>query len=277
MVGHRGARPCVGSALAAPLLLPGLQLGVSSARKNAVGAPAFSLVHLPNLLTGGLQGLDFTNSAYVGVIVLMLAAVRGQALLAPPRGARTRCRRGGVHPPHVLRTPRPTPSSVTGGPHHRVEPVGDGAAARVGGVGRLRGRGPRLFGRKRDDGPGWATWTLGAGAAVVAGVVLAAVLGLTPVAQHQLGSLAWPLVELVIGTGAVAALKWPEKIASHLPTALRRLSRYIVVALLGANSAFLIFSGVSFWSESSTYFSPHPRRLGAQGNRRDVGSWLRIV
>ena len=73
-----------GFGLSAPLLFPGVQLGLSSARKVSTGAPAFSLTHIPNVLTGGLQGSDFTNSAYVGVIVLDAGRGRDEALLASP-------------------------------------------------------------------------------------------------------------------------------------------------------------------------------------------------
>ncbi len=64
-----------GFGLGAPLLFPGVQLALSSVRRNGTGTPAFPLSHLPNLLLVGLQGNDFTTAAYVGVIVLALAVV----------------------------------------------------------------------------------------------------------------------------------------------------------------------------------------------------------
>src|SRR6202166_3957192 len=64
-----------GFGLGAPLLFPGVQLGLASARRSGTGAPAFPLSHATNLLAVGLQGTDFKTAAYVGVVVLALAVV----------------------------------------------------------------------------------------------------------------------------------------------------------------------------------------------------------
>ena len=79
---HRCGR-CVRFRTFRPAAVPGRAVGPFVGSQGLHRGAGVFLAHIPNVLTGGLQGSDFTNSAYVGVIVLMLAAV-GQALLASP-------------------------------------------------------------------------------------------------------------------------------------------------------------------------------------------------
>ena len=84
----------------------------------------------------------------------------------------------------------------------------------------------------------WAAWALGGAAVLVVAVVAGAVLGLTPVASHQLGSLIGPGVELVVAVAAVAALKWTGVVDRHLAVGTERLRRYVVVALARGQRGF---------------------------------------
>ena len=64
-----------GFGLGASLLLPRCPAGCELVRRNGTGTPAFPLTHLPDVLLVGLQGKDFTTTAYVGVVVLAMAVV----------------------------------------------------------------------------------------------------------------------------------------------------------------------------------------------------------
>ena len=64
-----------GVGLGAPLLFPGAQLALGSSRRAGSGAAPFGLSHIPNLLASGLQGKNFREAAYTGVVVLALAVV----------------------------------------------------------------------------------------------------------------------------------------------------------------------------------------------------------
>jgi hypothetical protein len=247
-----------GLGLAAPLLLPGFQLALSSVRRYGSGQPAYSVTQVPNLLVAGLQGDDFKTAAYVGVIALVLALV----------GTRLAWHRPEV--PALAVAVVVTAVLTFVGPADRVLSLVPGAKtitwsravmpmalaiAILGAFGLdavLRSIHDRVVIR-------WAIGGfLGAGGVLV-GLLVAIHLGVSRVAVHHEGTLIWPAAQVVVGLGLTMALwRWGRR-ASHA-RALRRASIPVVVAavLLAVETAFLLSAGVPFWSVSSAYFTPNP-------------------
>jgi len=260
-----------GLGLGAPLLLPGLQVVQASGRAAASGASAYPLTHISDLLVG-LQGIDFrVPPPYVGVIAAVLAVV----------GLGIRWRRaeilglGAVAVVAVLLTfQSPFYSVVQGAPvigritWNRDVMLLALALAVLGAAGIDTLVRDAMSATMRR----WLLGALGGAGLVVAAVTLAVGLG----AEHTGGAvrarLAWAASEVAVA----AALLWLSgfgRATTHgkgegVPA---RVRRGVAGTLLVAQSAFLVATGVSFWSISSGYFSPTPAVTALQ---RAVGPAL---
>ncbi|HTZ08989.1 MAG TPA: YfhO family protein [Acidimicrobiales bacterium] len=257
----------LGVGLGAPLLFPGLQLGLNSTRQSGAGAPAYGITHAANLVAAGLQGKDFKTAAYVGVTVLVLAAV----------GTRAGWRRPEVPAlaAVVVVTGLLTFVAAAGNALH-VLPEGDTIAWSRSvmllalGLAVLAGYGLDALVRAGSD-PKPAIWA--AGAFAIAGVLVLALavtgwLDLSgAVAKHQ-SSLLWPGAEVVVGL-AVTGLWSRRGRPRHASRGAPLLAGGVV--LLAVQTAFGLSAGIPFWAVSSSYFPTNPAIATLQ---RDVGSAL---
>jgi hypothetical protein len=260
-----------GLGLCAPLLLPGVQLALSSARRYGSGQPAYSITQVPNVLVAGLQGNDFKTAAYVGVIALVLALV----------GARV-----AWHRPEV---PALAVAVVVTAVLTFVAPADRILALLPGGQTITWSRAVMLlalalavlgaFGLEAVVTAGHqrvvTRWALGgfAGAGAVLVVLFVAVrLGVSKAAVHHQSTLVWPAVQVVVGLALVGALWWWRRPASHGGAPRSTAVRLGVAGvLLAVETGFLLSAGVPFWSVSPGYFAPNPAVTALQ---KRVGSSL---
>ncbi|HLI72814.1 MAG TPA: YfhO family protein [Acidimicrobiales bacterium] len=259
-----------GAGLAAPLLFPGIQTGLISARRTGTGTAAFPLSHLPNVVVAGLQGADFKTAAYVGPIVVALALV----------GLRAAWRR-----PEALALA--VVAVVTGaltfvGPFDRALHVIPGAQTVAWSRSvMLLALALAVLGAYGLDAivraAPWRAVVEWAGLSfVVVGVVVAAlavlvVAGISASAAHHKSSLVWPVIEVVVGLGVVGWAAWWSRGAGHAERTSAFARRAVAAVLLVVESAFLVLTGVSSWSLSSTYF---PTTAPAQATESVVGDGL---
>ncbi len=246
-----------GFGLGAPLLFPGAQLGVNSVRRNGTGTPAFPLTHLPNVLLVGLQGKDFTTTAYVGVVVLAMAVV----------GTRMSWKRPEV-PALVAVTVVSTLLtffSPANSVLHRV-PGGQTitwsravmllalALAVLGAIGLdalVRPARERLAVQ-------WAAGSFTVLLVIVAGLALAAQLDLAGSIQQHQSRLIWPAVESVVGLAVTGFWLWSPRSGAHTSTRGVRNAQVGGAVLLALETAFLLSAGIPYWSVSSSYFPTNP-------------------
>ena len=244
-----------GLGLGAPLLFPGGQLVGSSARNAFSGASGFPLAHLTDILVG-VQGTDFRlPPPYIGVFAVALALV----------GARATWRRpemtgfvGVAVVAVVVCFQSPLYGFLRGLPVVGTETWNRDvmllalalAVLSAAGVEAVMGSASLQTVRR------WAVGAFGASGLVVGGLALAIALGVHRVAPHQAGRFVWPAVEVGVGMGVAVVLgrAWSRG------TMIGRLGirRALGGVLLGVQSAFLITTGVSLWSLSTSYFSPTP-------------------
>ena len=102
----------------------------------------------------------------------------------------------------------------------------------------------------------WAFWCFAAAGLALVGVAAANKIRSSN-AVH-LGGLIWPTAQVVLGLAFFGYLVFakPDKRPTWMTAASVR--RTMAALLLSIETAFLIFSGVSFWSLSSDFFSPTP-------------------
>ncbi len=261
-VAYLGVAGVCGLGLSAPLLLPGVQLGLTSVRNKGSGVATFPLTHLPNLIAAGLQGTDFRTAAYVGVIALALAGVglwggRGRpevwamAVMTVVTAALTF-----LSPLAQLLHQVPGGRTVTWSRAVMLMALGVAVLAAFG----------IDFVVRSDSGPRpgaaravarWVGIAFGAGAVVVLGVVAASALGLSQLAQHR-NSLVWPAAQAVVGLGVAAVLWWRTQERPASASRRRGAGRLGAMVLFGVEAAFLLSTGAGYWSVSSTYFAPTP-------------------
>ncbi len=259
-----------GFALGAPLLFPGVQLALLSARGKGTGAPAFPLSHAPNLLAVGLQGSDFRTAAYVGVVVVALAVVgtrlswhrrevRGLAAVVVVTGLLTF-----VSPvDHLLDL---LPGAKTVAWSRSVMLLALALAV-------LAAYGIDALARAATDRKAlvWTAGSFGVLAAVVLGLSVAGKLGLSStVARHET-SLVWPGVQAGVGLALAGAWWWSSRPAAHSATGTRPAVRWGGALLLALETGFLLSAGIPYWSVSPTYFHTNPVITALQ---RTVGSDL---
>jgi len=251
-----------GLGLGAPLLLPGTQLGLTSVRRNGSGVVAFPLTHLPNLVAAGLQGQDFTTSAYVGLIALALAAVGvwagrrrpevwALAVLVVLSTALTF-----LSPVDQLFGHIPGAHTITWNRAVMLLALGVAILAAFGIDAVVRS--DRVTG---GEGSGTlARWVGGAfvvGGGAVLVLLAGSVLGISHLAKHR-GSLLWPAVQAGAGLAVAGALWWRCRRRSPAHGRRGAVGRGGAVVLFAVESVFLLSTGASFWSVSSSYFPTNP-------------------
>jgi hypothetical protein len=111
-----------------------------------------------------------------------------------------------------------------------------------------------------DGGRSLARWVGGAfavGGGAVLLLLAGSVVGVSHLAKHQ-HSLVWPAVQAVVGLGAGAALWARARRRSPAHARGGAIGRAVAVVLFAVESAFLLSTGASFWSVSSSYFPTNP-------------------
>jgi hypothetical protein len=251
-----------GFGLGAPLLFPGVQLALTSVRRNGTGTPAFPLSHTPNLLLVGLQGRDFTTAAYVGVVVLALAVV----------GARVAWKRPEVPAlaavavvSALLTFFSPADSLlhlVPGGrtvAWSRAVMLLGLALAILGAIGLDALVRTARDGLTRDRlAVKWAAGAFGGLGVVVLGLAAASEAGFAPAIARHRGSLVWPAVQAVAGLGVAALWLWSGRAGAHSPVDEQSRLRWAPALLLALETGFLLNVGIPSWSVSSTFFATNP-------------------
>jgi len=260
-VAHLAVAGVCGLGLSAPLLLPGVQLGLTSVRNNGSGVATFPLTHLPNLIAAGLQGTDFRTAAYVGVIALALAVVG-------VFGGRGRPEVWALAVMTVVTTALTFLSPLAQLLHHvpgaRTITWSRAAMLMALGVATLAAFGIDFVARSdfdtREASRTVARWVLGAfsaGALFVLSLVAASALGVSTFAHHR-GSEVWPAVQAVVGLGVAGGLWWRARERGPTHARSHAAGRAGAVVLLAVEAAFLMSTGASYWSVSPTYFAPVP-------------------
>jgi hypothetical protein len=243
----------LGASLGAPLLLPGVQLGLESARRYAPGnTQSYPLSHLPDLLASGLQGANFKTSAYLGVVAVALAVVGAASLrrrrdalalavIAVLAGLLT----------YVSAADR-LAHLLPGGRDVNWDQAVSAmtfALAILCAIGVEHLLDPETSARARDVALGAF-----AGCGLVVGLVeLAIAIGANGVGSYQ-SSLIWPAAQAVAGVALLALLR--PRNPRRLRAGVGVDGRSVAALLFSVQAAFLITSGVSFWSLSSSFFSP---------------------
>jgi hypothetical protein len=246
-----------GFGLSAPLLFPGVQLALSSVRRNGTGTPAFPLSHAANVLLVGLQGRDFTTTAYVGVPVLALAVVGTRVSWKRPEvlGLVTVAVVSALltffSPANSLLHLVPGGRTVT---WSRAVMVLALALAVLGAAGI-----DALVRPMRDStAVRWATGAFGALAIAVLGLAAASELGLASAVSRHRSSLIWPAVQSVVGLALGALWLWSRRPGAHSSAARQLGTRGGCTLLLALETGFLLSAGIPSWSVSSTYFPTNP-------------------
>ncbi len=268
-----------GGALGAPLLLPGLQV-IRGSERGAPGGdpgeilkgnPALPVHNLTHLAFQGFDGLPIAGShwfgyvggysetaTYVGVIVLVLAVL----------AVRTR-----FHRPEVLALAIMT--AVLGAV--AFVPPAVAVLGRLPLVGTLlwqRGILPMTFGLAVLSAVGMDVlihehrqlvvrrWALGGFLAAAGGVLVVWTVGrghLSPSdATIRNRSFGWPVVQIVLGLLITGILVWVDRDGDSRPAARwRRQAGYGAAGvLMVCETLFLVMSGASLWTATSTPFSP---------------------
>jgi hypothetical protein len=246
-----------GFGLGAPLLFPGVQLALSSVRNKGTGMPAFPLSHVTNVLLVGLQGQDFKTAAYVGVVVLALAVV----------GVRVSWKRPEVpalaavtvvsalltffSPADGLMHLLPGGRTVSWSRAVMLLALGLAILAAIGIEALARSARDRLALR-------WAGGAFVAAGAAVAGLAVAAQIGLAPAVARHRGSLVWPAAQSVVGAAVCGAWLWSRRGGAHSSGRAGVWTRGVPALLLALETGFLLSAGIPFWSVSPTYFPTNP-------------------
>ncbi len=260
-----------GLGLGAPLLFPGAQLALLSARRYGTGVPAFPLSNIPNIVLVGLQGKVFDTTAYVGVIVLALAIV----------GAGVAWRRPVVpafvamvvvtalltffSPADQLLHLVPGGGTVT---WNRAVMLMALALAVLGAFGI-----DALTPSKRDRAAvGWMAAAFGVLAFVLLCLAAAGELRLADTIFTHRNSLIWPGVQTAAGL-VLAGLWWWRGGGggAHSRRRAGPFAAWGLALLLALETGFLLSAGMPFWSVSSGYLPSNP---GITALQKSVGSSL---
>jgi Bacterial membrane protein YfhO len=255
----------VGAGLAAPLLLPGLQLASLSVRKGTIGARGLSFHDLTYLASQGFDGLPIVGSrifgdsifyyetvAYVGVIAIVLAAVAALRLIRRPdvmafvgvllvSGAVVF-----VPPVNLLASHLPVIGTVQW--IRALMPLALAFAV-------LSAFGMQLFVKayaNRSDCM-WFVGGFGLMGAIIA-LVYAVGRGDLPAASAhiRMTSFIWPTIGVLIGLSAALAMGHLQRMHSSGRRArYARAGTLICAVLLAVESGFLVFAGAPILSSSS--------------------------
>ncbi len=276
-----------GAALAAPLLLPGLQLAAASNRNVQRGQHALGPHYLVHLVFQGFDGLpvagnqlfgDFfyiETAAYVGVIALVLAltavAVRRRQPVVVAFAAVAISAAALVFVPPVVSLMERLPSIGPVGWQRALAPMAFGIAV-------LAGVGMDLLVRSHQR-RGVRRWSL-AGFAV-AGLALLVIWAVgrgdlpSMPATIRAESFVWPAVDTALGLVVVGALIVFHRRNRRLLTAGGRpwldAGRWAGVALLICETVFLVSAGAPLPSASAHFFTPTRAEMVL---KRAVGSSL---
>jgi len=280
-LGRLGVGVGAGACLAAPLLLPGFQLGSGSLRNVASPATALSPETLTHVVFATFDGLPIAGSvalapyyneyaAVVGVVVVVLAVLaivrrwRQPAVSALGLTAAAMAMIVWVNPVVRLMDVLPGVGHVAW--HRALLPLAFALAA-LGGVGAdcvVRQWREPLVRR-----------TLLGGFAAMA-VMLAAIwlFGRGQLSGHaetvRAESFLWPVVATALGLAVCVALgRLSGREARQRTTA--NAGRWAVASLLAVETAFLIISGAPILSSSPTFFATSPAVRSLQ---RTVGPAL---
>jgi len=245
-----------GMALSAPLLLPGLQTAAMSGRGAALGASAYPLSDVPDVLAA-LQGSDFrVPPPYIGVLTVVLALVAVRLYWRRPVVAAL----GAVvavtgllsfqSPLYGVLQATPGIRTITWNRSVMLLALSTSVLAGFGIDALVRHQANRTLRR-------WAAATLVVAGVIVGLAALTVVLGVHHQAGAQVAHFVWPAVIVVVGLGVVAATA-SRGSATRLDPVRRRVARHAGAVLLGLQSAFLVATGVSFWSLSGGYFPVTP-------------------
>jgi hypothetical protein len=246
-----------GFGLGAPLLFPGVQLGVNSVRRNGTGTPAFPLIHLPNVLLAGIQGRDFTTTAYVGVVVLALAVVGTRVSWKRPEVPAlvavtvVSALLTFISPANALLHLVPGGRTVTWNRAVMFLALALAVLAAIGMDALVRNIRDRVT----------LVWLAGSFAALGAAVILLGVaseIGLASAITRHRTSLIWPLVESVVGLGVAMLWLRPRRAGAHASASSWSGARWGCALFLALETGFLLSVGIPSWSVSSTYFPPNP-------------------
>jgi len=245
-----------GIALSAPLLLPGLQTAAMSGRGAALGASAYPLSDVPDVLAA-LQGSDFrVPPPYIGVLTVVLAIVAVRLYWRRPVVVALAAV---VVSTGVLSFQSPLYGVLQAAPGIRTITWNRSVMLLALSLSVLAGFGIDAVVR-HGASPTLRRWA--GGALVVAGIVLAlaaltVVLGVHREPGAQVAHFVWPAVAVVVGLAVVVSLG-AHRSSGRLDVLGRRLAPHAGAVLLAMQSSFLVATGVSFWSLSSGYFPVTP-------------------
>jgi hypothetical protein len=259
-----------GLGLAAPLILPGLQVVQASGRAAASGGAPYSLGHLSDVLVG-IPGTDFrVPPPYVGVLAIVLAVV----------GVRMFWRRAEVlglaavvivgliltyHSPiYTAIQAAPVIGKVTWNRDVMLLGLALAVLAAAGLEAVVRSEAPATV-RK------WTMGALGAAAVAVGLVALLVGTGVQHTGGADVSRLAWAGGEVAAGVALLLVSGLGNPSARHASGVSARVGRTVAAMFLALQSAFLVVLGVSSWSISSSFFVPTPAVTSLQ---RTVGSSL---
>ncbi len=289
-----------GGALAAPLALPGLQLGSGSVHRAAVATPALPAHDLSYLIFSGFDGLPVPGSkmfgpwglvyigGYIGIIAIILAFVaivlrrRSPEVMALAAVAVVT---GGIAFASIV----PSLNSVV----NRVPTVGLSPArfllatafalAMLAGVGAdalLRASRLRVW--------GWIGLAFGGAGILVIGIYILSI-GHLPAVENRIrsDSFVWPTAQVLVGVicaGVVVVMGTrrsgdpdptrnvkPRSPGAILSSSAQVAGRWAVVVLLICQTAFLISAGAPLLQSSAEFYPSNPATTTLQ---RTVGSSL---
>jgi hypothetical protein len=265
-----GVAGACGLGLAAPLILPGLQVVQASGRAAASGGGAYSFGHLSDVLVG-IPGTDFrVPPPYLGVLAIVLAVVgvrmfwRRAAFLGLAAVAVVALVLTYQSPIYTAIQAAPVIGKVTWNRDVMLLALAVAVLAAGGVEAIMRSEMPATV-RK------WTLGGLGAAAVAVGVVALAVGLGAQHTGGAEVSRLAWAGAEVVAGVAVVLASGLGKPSARHSSGTAPRAGRMVAGVFLAAQSALLVVLGVSSWSISSSYFSPTPAVTSLQ---HAVGSSL---
>ena len=276
-----------GAALAAPLLIPGLELASSSLRGGIPSDRELPIHNLTYLLFQGFDGLPIAGShwfgyffyvetaAYVGVITLVMAVTAGvlrrrrPEVVALTAVALMMAAIAYAHPVNWILDNVPGLGHILW--HRSLIPMAF-AVAMLGGMGvdsLVRHWTSRAVQR-------WASLGFVVSAVALAGLWLfgRGNLSAAEVAIRS-RSFLWPAIEVGIGIAVMGTLIALGRIRrgnrAAATTARGGAGQWAGIALLACETAFLLSAGIPMMHSSSSYFSPTPAETTL---RENVGSSL---
>jgi hypothetical protein len=295
---HVSIAGVAGVALAAPLVLPGLQVFAASVHSKTAGQSALPAENLVHTIAQGFDGLPLAGSqtfgsdgpfyvgAFIGVIALILAFVavvawfRRPVIAAFAAVAIVSC--GVVFLPFLISAIDALPFVGSVGWTRALLPMAF-ALAVLSGCGM-----DALVRRGRDRLWWWAGISFSGAGVVVVGLLIVSSGGLSATDRGiRAHSFLGPIIEVVVGLAMVGLVLLQGRRDPDSPdgrdladTSTRpprpqwkqlRSASMAGLGLLACETVFLVAAGAPLWSSSSTYFTPTTAVTALQS---DVGSSL---